>query len=179
MPSSSSLPWPPTPSSLLSTICLASLAVLLSIASQVVAESQDFAKCNFTSYPATGCFDKSTKCVESSGLCECTESHPIHLKGRCFPHRDINELCLSTQLCKRINAKCVDGTGEEVTVDGKDEQYYYSHNILPGSCRCDSKHFFSQANRKCQERILESKCFFTTDCFLKNHALCENGESHV
>lgn len=136
----------------------------------------DYLPCNYTAY-ATGCVDPATThCNTTSNLCVCNQNLHIHLRGRCFGQRDISELCLTSQQCEQISAKCVDAAGAEVSATAvKDEQYYFNHNILSGVCKCPDGSYFHQQERKCRPRVLETKCFFSHDCFHKSHATCDGG----
>lgn len=162
-------------------------------------------KCDFQSFKK-GCPDpQTTVCDKKSQECICKPGIAVRLEGRCMPFKNVDEPCYTSKECDQIGAKCINAFGEVDAFDSlvnrrestssrdssssdprltsssgptrilpPSPNYFFS--LYGGFCQCPSGFYHNQEKNKCQRRLIGVRCRNETDCFAKQHVVCDQIE---
>lgn len=148
-------------------------------------------KCDYSRYYGTGCPDHQTTICDPKRMeCVC-RAGSIVIEGRCMTIKSIDEPCYSSKECETTSgAKCINTFGEIESLSSRTGankaqdvdssltgQLANTPNIFfnlhAGYCQCPNGFYHHQEKGKCIKRLIGSKCQNSTECFAKQHSMCD------
>ena len=205
-PSSRTLSETSSPSTTESTTTVLSRVISSSTTTISTVNPSFVRKCDFSSFKYGCPDPTTTVCDKKTQECICKNGIAFLIEGRCMAYKNVDESCYTSKECDQIGAKCINAFGEVDAFDSLinrqsknsassngdsspdtslasggparvlplSPNFFFSH--YGGFCQCPSGFYHNQEKNKCQRRLIGVRCRNETDCFGKQHVVCDQIE---